>query len=322
MTKVILCYWLLHFVFSEITLYNDSIELCEIDVEQEARLLPIEEMVNQTYIDLSTCIDSSKVRLTDSRPSQTGSFWYDSPLNVMSGFTLEFTFNITGRSHSCMLQPQVTMECSTRGGEGFAFVLSGSAASPTTRLGKGDGGLGYDGIPNGVALEFDTINNNDNRDLWHNHVSLHTSGKDYPLSARHDSSIGYSTNITDFQKSEAPHTVKIIYESVIDADKFHPTECRHRQTCGKVMVTQQFTDLHSNGSFPNQLGAMEVYYDNLEVPLFVSPIRLDTLLDLHNGVDAYFGFTGSTSELFWQKQDILNATFCGGSEAADCIQII
>jgi len=64
-----------------------------------------------------------------------------------------------------MIQPRATMDCSTRGGEGFAFVLSGSANSKTSRLGRGDGGLGYDGIPNGLAVEFDSINTNENMDM-------------------------------------------------------------------------------------------------------------------------------------------------------------
>jgi len=87
------------------------------------------------------------------------------------------------------------------------------------------------------------------------------------------------------------------------------------------MVLRQFTNLLSMGAFPDFLGAMEVYYDNLDVPLFISPLRLDTLLDLHDGTNAYFGFTGSTSRLFWQKQDILDATFCNSDEPP-CTKII
>jgi len=66
---------LLFLVFSEITVYQDAMELCESDVEQEARLRPIEDMVAQDYTSLSTCPESTKVRLTDSRPNQNGSFW-------------------------------------------------------------------------------------------------------------------------------------------------------------------------------------------------------------------------------------------------------
>jgi len=87
------------------------------------------------------------------------------------------------------------------------------------------------------------------------------------------------------------------------------------------MVMQQFTTLGALGAFPDYMGAMEVYYDNLQVPLFISPMRLDTLLELHEGTAAYFGFTGSTSELFWQKQDILDATFCNFGET-QCTKII
>lgn len=41
----------------------------------------------------------------------------------------------------------------SRGGSGFAFVLQAAGASAVGRAGSG---LGYDGIPNSLAIEFDT----------------------------------------------------------------------------------------------------------------------------------------------------------------------
>lgn len=50
--------------------------------------------------------------------------------------------------------------CATHGGDGFAFVLQRDP-NGTAALGAGGRGLGYEGIANSVAVEFDTWFNPD-----------------------------------------------------------------------------------------------------------------------------------------------------------------
>ena len=63
--------------------------------------------------------------------------------------------------------------CSRRGGDGFALLLQteGPAA-----LGGAGAGLGYAGLGNGVALEFDTWADADVADPGDNHVAVITRG--------------------------------------------------------------------------------------------------------------------------------------------------
>ena len=63
--------------------------------------------------------------------------------------------------------------CSRRGGDGFALVLhtEGPAA-----LGGAGAGLGYAGLANGIALEFDTWADADVADPGDNHVAVITRG--------------------------------------------------------------------------------------------------------------------------------------------------
>jgi hypothetical protein len=123
---------------------------------------------------LATYHSAKVLRLTNGysgfgtfRP-ETGSAWFKIPSLanpnlgqqvVNLGFTTYFKFQI----HTAAI-------CCTPG-DGFAFVIQ--TASPTA-LGSGFGGLGYAGIPNSLAIEFDTYQN-----PWDpnaNHVAVQSCG--------------------------------------------------------------------------------------------------------------------------------------------------
>jgi hypothetical protein len=70
------------------------------------------------------------------------------------------------------------------GADGFAFVLhedeKGSRA-----LGKKGGGMGYEGLSNALAVEFDTYYNYENFDSYENHVGVMTTGFRFNINANH-----------------------------------------------------------------------------------------------------------------------------------------
>ncbi|HKY90357.1 MAG TPA: L-type lectin-domain containing protein [Nevskiaceae bacterium] len=67
-----------------------------------------------------------------------------------------------------------TRDCKgEKGGEGLAFVLQGE--SPEA-LGNGGGGLGYAGIADSLAIEFDTFCNEGYDDLSSNHIAVVAAG--------------------------------------------------------------------------------------------------------------------------------------------------
>ena len=63
------------------------------------------------------------------------------------------------RSYSEEIRTRSYTACSTQAADGFALVLYDAPTRPlnATTVGAGGGGLGYAGLPNSVAIEFDTM---------------------------------------------------------------------------------------------------------------------------------------------------------------------
>ena len=78
---------------------------------------------------------------------------------VRDGFDVTFRFDIHDPINS--------------GGDGFAFVIQNN---PLLREGRTGGAMGYGGISNSLAVEFDTYNNSDAADPNGSHLSIHTRG--------------------------------------------------------------------------------------------------------------------------------------------------
>lgn len=106
-------------------------------------------------LDGSAIIAGERLRLTADKPRQSGACWYSAKkIDFTGGFETEFTFLIS--SDSSKMMP----------GDGFAFVIQ--AQSPDITGGIGDD-IGYKEIPYGVALEFDTKDDNEGS---RNHINL------------------------------------------------------------------------------------------------------------------------------------------------------
>ena len=111
-----------------------------------------------------TCVGSTAtvgpvLRVTPAATGQSGAAYGTTPvsLGVGSTFSTAFQFRFTAAGG---IDPA----------DGITFVL---AADPTG-LGVGGGGIGYQGVPNSVAIEFDTFNNGEVGAS--NHVGVDTGG--------------------------------------------------------------------------------------------------------------------------------------------------
>ncbi len=121
-------------------------------------------------------------------------------------------------------------------------------------VGPPAGFLGYHGLPNSLAVEFDTWMNQEPGflDPNGNHISVHSRGT-APNSVSEAASLGQATNIP-FMKDGALHTVSINYTP----------------------------------------GTLQVFMDNLTNPVLTIPnLNLANLLSLDNG-SAWLGFTSGT----------------------------
>ena len=99
----------------------------------------------------SAKLNGTALQLTDGLAGEAGAGWYGQPLNVQS-FTTDFSIQMT---------PGTTPQA-----DGMAFVIQNAPAG-LQALGPAGGGLGYGpdqptgtgGIPNSMAIKFDTVNN-------------------------------------------------------------------------------------------------------------------------------------------------------------------
>ncbi|PYJ00964.1 MAG: hypothetical protein DME25_19300, partial [Verrucomicrobia bacterium] len=116
----------------------------------------------------AAAVQAGHLELGATRESPSAGAWFPQKLFVEGGFTTAFAFQIpTG----------------TR--EGFAFVIQNN---PAPLVGAGGKGLGYEGIANSVAIEFDAHRNPEHVDLAAGHISIQTRGI-YPNVASHIASL-------------------------------------------------------------------------------------------------------------------------------------
>lgn len=106
------------------------------------------------------------LRLTSALGGQDGSAFSNTALNATK-FSSFFKFRISKRG--------------VTGADGFAFVIQ--ANSPNA-IGYAGGDLGYSGIGNSVAIEFDTYYNGEHNDINANHIGIDING-----SVNHDGTL-------------------------------------------------------------------------------------------------------------------------------------
>jgi hypothetical protein len=125
-----------------------------------------------------------RIRLSDTGLRQAA-VWHEAKQNVSTAFETEFTF--------------------TMGPDGNALSFVIQNRRPDV-LGQN---LGYSGIPNSLAIEFDVRHNPAHNDPDDNHVSVQSLGIDYN-SENHGHSLG-TASVSNDMNDGAPHVGKIRY---------------------------------------------------------------------------------------------------------------
>ena len=97
--------------------------------------------------------------LTPAFNTQNGSVWSTSTINLNQSFDLNFTMSFGANDG---------------GADGNCFILQPAG---TNVLGIGGGGLGFEGLPVGFAVEFDSYTNTSpNSDPWYDHIAFLKNG--------------------------------------------------------------------------------------------------------------------------------------------------
>ena len=190
-------------------------------------------------------IYQNSLRLIPAALSQAGAAWYSNKQFVEAGFETDFTFQMTDSSY-----PSNGLR-----GDGFAFVIQNYSLVAIGGQGGRQGvSLGYDGIPNNIAIEFDTALNSrqyqNSDDPSNNHISVQVIGA-YPYQTDITNSLGYTSDIPDM--TNGIHSVAIQYANNI----------------------------------------LNVTFDNQNQPILSVPIILSNYMNLDSG-KAWVGFTSGS----------------------------
>lgn len=140
----------------------------------------------------------NKVRLTSSRKNQKGGLWYHKEmLYVDYEFETQFTFQISNAGGA------------GGGADGIALLIYGK--NVLGEVGDLGGGIGYDGVPNTLAIELDTYNNAEGSN---NHIAIHSKGT-RPNSTRADGRLAVKnlSRFDDFLKDGKKRVLSIKYKS-------------------------------------------------------------------------------------------------------------
>jgi Bacterial lectin len=233
---------------------------------QAQTTLPRFRLVNNAVL------HADRLGLTVNERLQTGAAWLPDKQQVQNGF-------------EATLDWQIHRANPRRGGDGFAFVIhNADLPFPGLALGGGRNGLGYSGIPNSLAVEFDTLQNPPEDfgagtlgDPNGNHISVQTRGKE-----ANSANTAFSLGFTAQAEPATPlftvgrHTTKIVYK-------------------------------------PGNPGNITIYLDNMERPILNAHVNLAELLSLDEG-KAWVGFTAATGRRF-QAHDIYTFTFTSSEPA-------
>jgi hypothetical protein len=197
-----------------------------------------------------------------------GTAWFNTKQDVQFGFDTTFQFRISpGTSFSTQSSA-----------DGFTFMIQNSGLN---EIGAAGDGIGYGGIANSVAIEFDTFCNspdaanclnsgNNINDPNGNHISVLTRGTEANIQ-QEQNSLGSTTNIPVLDNAQV-YTARILYVP----------------------------------------GTLSIFIDN--VPTLTVPLDLATKLSLDSG-RAYLGFTSGTG-VATANHDILNWSSTSNSVAA------
>jgi len=256
---------------------------------------------------LTNGCNNTRLRLTPSHPSRAGSVWYESRVPVLNGFETTFSWQITNHSVECTelvdksFSRNLHRSCAVNGGDGFAFVIHSDSMGSSALGGDGEQ-LGYGGIANSIAIEFDTWTNVDNQkqsdDVFQDHISIHSGGPSAPNNSNKTTSLGYwrPYSIADGKV----HTAKIQYLPYVE------TRYYELMTANDNLIPY----LKDNGE-GRKIGTLAVFVDQgitEDRPLFAIPVNLSLLLNLPDSL-VFVGFTASTGRK-WQRTDITRWEWC------------
>ncbi|MEJ6792924.1 MAG: hypothetical protein QNK89_09415, partial [Lacinutrix sp.] len=136
-------------------------------------------------------------QITSNTNFQLGAVWYNNAIDLNSDFDIVFDANFGVND--------------ANGADGIVFVLK---TSPATVVGNPGGDLGYGGINNSMAVEFDTWQNNDRNDPFNDHVALISDGNTNHVGATALSPSVNASAVSGNIEDGVSHEIKITWRAM------------------------------------------------------------------------------------------------------------
>ena len=247
-----------------------------------------------------------------------------------------FSFQISDHSRECTkhhdpaLSLSVYESCAVHGGDGFAFVIHGDDRG-TEALGADGASLGYAGLRNSLAIEFDTGYNPEPTDRETERLyadTLEATAMNARVVRRRPGGTGdlvtdhLSVHSAGTGRNTASRETELGEPAPVDlADgKVHVAKVEYRGSLATEYVanftaTPALTPYLMDFDESRRLGTLIVWLDEgieNDAPLFAIPMNLAVLLKLRQDV-AHVGFTAATGDA-WEKHDVLSWLWCDAAE--------
>jgi uncharacterized repeat protein (TIGR03803 family) len=211
------------------------------------------------------------LRISPRGNNDSGSVFYREPMPIASNFKCSFSFKFSDGKNDFD-------DGSPEGADGLAFVIQGE--NPY-KIGRSGGGIGFAGIKNSFAVEFDAYNNGD--DLGENngsHLAVFANGMAENTSDHHSyGQIGYTDNIPLLKADASVYYAKIEYSY-------------------SVKVLRIWLDKTDDFTKP------PFVLSQVDIPALVKPV---------DNNKAYIGFTAAGGNSV-QNADLLTWTWCYNNE--------
>lgn len=151
-----------------------------------------------------TKLKDSSVSLLKLQPFALGALLNKSKVFFKNGFITSFSFSSANGNNN------QNYDASLPGADGVTLILQNN---PSPVLGGRGGEIGFNGIPNAIALEIDTYRNGlDYNDVNGNHIALQST-KDGKVSSHHDNSLAINNDIFVL-KDNIRYYVKMDYDAL------------------------------------------------------------------------------------------------------------
>jgi len=264
------------------------------------------------------------LQMTEPKGSQASSMWFSIPQDVADGFNVWFSFKLTPTS--LMQNPPFG---TSNPADGLAFVIQNAAggeadsASASGCVGSSKGGynalggvtggggcIGYGGIDNSIALEFDTYMNGWG-DPNSNHIALQScglgEGGPLPNSPAHNS--GCLVTLTN-GNSPISTLISAPITSVASPSTSTPVTLADGNPHQIVIVYNGPNDSPANWIYV-YLDPTYIHGTHTPVsgttPLFAGPFNIAQYMTTVGG-NAYVGFTAATGSAF-ETHELMAWTF-------------